>query len=93
VISVGVVDEDRIFKMQNHSKCVSLSSACFCRRSKRKGKGVRAEDASESTAHAAVRPEAQPSDKKLSPKQRKKLLKEVGHIFGFVLGQFWCLIR
>lgn len=54
---------------------------------------MRAEDASESTAHAAVRPEAQPSDKKLSPKQRKKLLKEVGHIFGFVLGQFWCLIR
>ncbi|KAA6420994.1 MAG: ubiquitin carboxyl-terminal hydrolase 2-like [Trebouxia sp. A1-2] len=43
------------------------------RRSKKKGKGMRAEDASESISHAAVRTEAQPSDKKLSPKQRRKL--------------------
>ncbi len=85
---MGVVDEDRIFKMQNHSKCVSLSSACFCRRSKRKGKATRAEDASESTSHAAVRTEAQSADKKLSPKQRKKLLKEVTYICGSLFCYF-----
>jgi hypothetical protein len=79
---VGVVDE-----MQNHNKCVSLlSSACFCRRGKKKGKGTRVEDDSESTSHAAVRTEAQPSDKQLSPKQRRKLLKEVNNIAALYSG-------
>ena len=78
---MGGEDEDCILKMQNHSKCASLSSACLCRRSKRKGKGMRTEDASESTSHAAVRTEAQPSDKKLSPKQRRKLVNAIAALY------------
>lgn len=80
-----VVDEDCTLKMQNHTKCVSLSSACFCRRSKKKGKGMRAEDASESISHAAVRTEAQPSDKKLSPKQRRKLVNAIAVLYSGTL--------
>lgn len=53
---------------------------------------MRAEDASKSASHA-VRTEAQPSDKKLSPKQRKKLLKEVGDICSSVFGQNWFFTR